>query len=128
EEVLGDYHWLEKNLRDVDALVIGIGTPAARLRVAAELKASFPALEWPTMIHPTAIVDRRTLRMEDGAVVSAGVIGTVHLTLKEFSFVNFGATLGHEAKLGRGTVVNPGANISGGVDLGDGVLVGTGAQ
>src|SRR5208283_3932144 len=36
--------------------------------------------------------------------------------------------VGHEATIGRGSVINPGANISGGVIIGREVLVGTGAQ
>jgi acetyltransferase-like isoleucine patch superfamily enzyme len=52
----------------------------------------------------------------------------VNVVLEPFALCNFGCTLGHEARIGRGSVVNPGANISGGVVIGEGVLVGTGAQ
>ena len=126
--VLGDYSWLDANLGRVDALALGIGTPGARLKVAAELKSRFPSVAWPCLIHPSVIADRRSLKAEEGVLVSCGAVLTVNVSLGAFSLVNFGATIGHEAKLGRGVVVNPGANISGGVVLGDGVLVGTGAQ
>ena len=124
-EVVGDYSWLEKN--KVDCLTIGIGTPQARLRVAKELQKR-SGLEFPALIHPTAILDRKTAKIEEGVLVCAGVVATVNITLKSFALCNFGCTLGHEAMVGRGSVINPGANISGGVVLGDGVQVSTGAR
>lgn len=126
--VLGDYAWLEANRSRVDALALGIGTPAARLRVASELSAAFPSLEWPALVHPTARLDRPSCRISPGVLLCAGVIGTVNLELEPFAMVNLSCTIGHEAKLGRGCVLNPSVNISGGVELGEGVLVGTGAQ
>ncbi len=127
-EIVGNYEWLEKNGSKVDAVAIGIGKPAARLKVAKELKSLMPGLEYPALIHPSAILDRASARIEEGVLVCAGVVATVNIALKAFALLNFGCTLGHEAIVGRGSVVNPGANISGGVVLGDGVLVGTGAQ
>jgi sugar O-acyltransferase (sialic acid O-acetyltransferase NeuD family) len=124
ERIIGDY----AALANVDAVVLGIGSPSARLKVAAEIADLFPRLEWPSLVHPSVRIDRRTLALERGATVAAGVIGTVNITLCEFSFVNLACTLGHEAVVGRGCVLNPTVNISGGVELGEGVLVGTGSQ
>lgn len=123
--VLGDYAALE---RGIDAVVLGIGAPAARLKVAQEVASRFPHLEWPSLVHPSVQIDRRTLTMERGVVLTAMVVGTVNVTLREFSFINLSCTLGHEAVIGRGAVLNPTVNVSGGVEVGDGVLVGTGAQ
>ena len=127
-EVLGDYEWLRAHRDEVQALAIGIGTPAARLRVAAELEGEFGPEFWPALVHPTAIFDRATTQLGHGCIISAGVVGTVNLILEPFALANFGCTLGHEAVLSRGVVVNPGSNISGGVVLEEGALVGTGAQ
>jgi sugar O-acyltransferase (sialic acid O-acetyltransferase NeuD family) len=126
DEVLGDYCWLEKN--KIDCLAIGIGTPTARLKVTGELKARLNGMEYPALVHPTAILDRKSAKIEEGVLVCAGVVATLNITLRAFALCNFGCTLGHEATVGRGSVVNPGANISGGVVLGDGVQVSTGAQ
>ena len=127
-EILGDYDWLTKNRSRIDAVAIAIGNPAARLKVAKELKTLLPDAEYPSLIHPTVILDRASARIEEGVLLCAGVVATVNITLKAFALCNFGCTLGHEAVVGRGSVVNPGANISGGVVIGNGVLVGTGAQ
>jgi sugar O-acyltransferase (sialic acid O-acetyltransferase NeuD family) len=128
DQVLGDFGWLEANRNSIDALAIGIGTPATRLRLAAELRHLLPAIEWPAIIHPTAIIELDSARIEEGCFIGAGVTATVNISLEPFVLCNFGCTLGHESRIGAGSVVNPGANISGGVVIGPGVLVGTGAQ
>lgn len=124
----GDYEWLVRNARNIDAVTIGIGAPALRLKVAAEIEQILPSAEWPILVHPSAVFDTETARIADGAQICANVTGTVNLTLGSFTLCNFACTLGHEAIIGAGCVINPGANISGGVSLGDSVLVGTGAQ
>ena len=128
EQVLGDFSWLEQNRSSVDALALGVGSPAARLKLAAELTALLKEVEWPVLIHPTAVIDLDSAQMGEGCFIGAGVVATVNILLEPFALANFGVTLGHEAHIGRGSVVNPGANISGCVVIGEGVLVGTGAQ
>jgi len=128
EKVLGDFSWLEQHIHSVDALVLGVGNPSVRMKLATELTASFKDVEWPIVVHPTAIIDRDSAKLGEGCFIGAGVGATVNIRVEPFALANFGATLGHEAHLGRYSVVNPGANISGGVQVGEGVLVGTGAQ
>ena len=127
ERVLGDYGWLATNRGQVDALVLGIGTPGARIKVAQELQAAFPELDWPTVTHPSVNLDWSTARVGRGVLLCPNVLGTVNVKVDDFAMVNFGCTLGHEASIGRGAVVNPGAKLSGGVTLGAGALVGAGA-
>jgi sugar O-acyltransferase (sialic acid O-acetyltransferase NeuD family) len=127
ERVIGDHAWLHAHRKEIDGAILGIGTPATRLSVANELSQTFPELEWPAVVHPGAQLDWSSAKMGRGVMVGAGVVGTVHLDLGDFSMLNFGATVGHETRVGRGSVVNPGANLSGGVTLGDAVLVGAGA-
>jgi sugar O-acyltransferase (sialic acid O-acetyltransferase NeuD family) len=127
-EIVGDFSWLEKNRARIDAVTIGIGNPAARLKVAREIKSVLPDVDCPSLVHPTVILDHASARIDEGVLLCAGVVATVNITLKAFALCNFGCTLGHEATVGRGSVVNPGANVNGGVVIGDGVLIGTGAQ
>ena len=126
DELLGDFGWLDSNR--LDALAMGIGSPCAKLKVAKELSERFPNLEWPVFIHPSSCIDEASAELGKGVIVCVGVVATVNVTLGDFTQLNFGCTVGHEAIIGRGCLINPGANISGGVELGDGVLVGTGAQ
>lgn len=127
-QIIGDLDWLEKNVKNVDGLAIGIGTPKARLDVARELTARFPQLEWPSLVHPSARYDAASCRIEAGVQICAGTYGTVNVKVGRYTMLNLGCTVGHETVIGEGCVVNPGANISGGVTIGDGVLVGSGAQ
>jgi sugar O-acyltransferase (sialic acid O-acetyltransferase NeuD family) len=127
DRVLGGFDWLRRNRDRVDCLALGVGTPALRLELAARLREEFPDLPWPPVIHPTARIDRSSASIGQGVMVGPGVVATVNVALEDFSMLNFGATVGHEARIGEGSVVNPGANVSGGVTIGRGVLVGAGA-
>jgi sugar O-acyltransferase (sialic acid O-acetyltransferase NeuD family) len=128
ERVLGDFSWLRQHASEVDAVALGIGTPAVRLALAEQLMREWPRLEWPTLVHPSVQLDRGSAELGRGCMIACGTSGTVNLKLGDFALVNVGCTLGHEASIGRGCVINHGASISGGVVLGDGVLVGTGAR
>jgi sugar O-acyltransferase (sialic acid O-acetyltransferase NeuD family) len=128
EQVVGDFDWLKRHRGSVDALAIGVGSPAVRLRLAGELDSLLKGVSWPAVIHPTAVIDLESASLGEGCFIGAGVVATVNIVLEPFALCNFGCTLGHESRIGRGSVVNPGANISGGVVIGEGVLIGTGAQ
>ena len=128
DQVIGDLRWLKQNRDSIDALALGVGSPAARLKLASELSASLTGIEWPVLIHPTAVLDLDSARLEEGCFIGARVTATVNIVLEPFALCNFASTLGHEARVGRGSVVNPGANIAGGVVLGEGVTIGSGAQ
>jgi sugar O-acyltransferase (sialic acid O-acetyltransferase NeuD family) len=127
-QVLGDFAWLSANRDSFDALAIGVGSPHFRLKLAAELRQLLPGMEWPAILHPTAIIDLDSAHIGEGCFIGAGVTATVNITLEPFALCNFGCTIGHETRIGSGSVVHPGANISGGVVIGPGALIGTGAQ
>lgn len=126
EQIIGDLGWLAQN--DTVSVAIGIGNPAVRLRLGRELAQQHPGLDWPTLLHPSVRIDRSSASIGRGVLLTAGVIGTVDVTLDEFAMVNLACTLGHECRIGAGTVLNPTVNISGGVEIGEAVLIGTGAQ
>jgi sugar O-acyltransferase (sialic acid O-acetyltransferase NeuD family) len=128
DHVLGDFAWLSASRDSFDALAIGVGSPHLRLKLSAELRQLLPGIEWPAILHPTAIIDLDSAQIGEGCFIGAGVTATINITLEPFALCNFGCTIGHETRIGPGSVVNPGANISGGVVVGSGVLIGTGAQ
>jgi sugar O-acyltransferase (sialic acid O-acetyltransferase NeuD family) len=128
DRLLGDESWLQSNRNKVDSLAVGVGSPSLRLKLAADLTSRFPNIEWPVLIHPSAIYDSASCEFGPGVLLCSGTTCTVNIKFESFALINFGSTVGHEAHIGKGCVVNPGANISGGVTLGDGVLVGSGAQ
>jgi sugar O-acyltransferase (sialic acid O-acetyltransferase NeuD family) len=128
DDILGDETWLENHHHQVDALAIGIGNPAIRLRTGRELSSRYPRLAWPSLIHPSVTADQSSCDFERGVLICAGTVATVNVTVREFAMVNLACTLGHECVIGAGSVLNPTVNVSGGVHIGEGVLIGTGAQ
>ncbi len=127
ELVVGDVDWLTRHQTDIDGVVIAIGSPQARRRVASAVRAMLPEVSFPTLVHPTATFDPKTVRIGEGAIVAAGATGTVHLEIGPFALVGVGVTLGHEARIGAFGTLNPRAVVSGGVELGEAVLVGSNA-
>lgn len=123
--VLGGLDWLRAN--SVACLAIGIGSPKAKLTVGRGLAAEFPHIAWPVLIHPTAYVGP-TCKLGRGVIVCVRAVVTENVHVEEFAQLNFGCTVGHDARIGAGCLVNPGSNISGGVEIGDGAMIGTGAQ
>jgi sugar O-acyltransferase (sialic acid O-acetyltransferase NeuD family) len=122
---LGDFTWPAEHA--VDAFAMGIGDPLAKARVGRELQSRYPQIEWPAVVHPSAYLGSG-VKVGRGAIVCVHAVVTVNVDIGDFSQLNFGCTVGHEAVIGEGCLVNPGANISGGVQLGRSVLVGTGSQ
>ena len=128
DQVIGDFNWVDQHRNSIDAVAMGVGSPSIRFRLAGELSSLLSGISWPALMHPTAIIDMESAKLGEGCFIGAGVVATVNVVLEPFALCNFGCTVGHEARIGRGSVINPGANISGGVVIGEGVLVGTGAQ
>lgn len=124
--VIGDDDWLLARDRAAD-LVIAIGHPGAR-RAVIERYATDRRFRFPNLIHPTALIDLNVVALGRGNCITAGCIFTCDIDIGDFNLFNWHTTVGHDAKIGSGTVINPASNISGGVHIGDHVLVGTGAQ
>jgi sugar O-acyltransferase (sialic acid O-acetyltransferase NeuD family) len=126
EPVAGTDDWLLQRTERCSA-VLGLGFPAVRLRVLERFR-DCPAIRWPSICHPTAVLDPDEVSLAPGAVVTAGVVATVNITIGAGALVNYNATLGHDVRIGAGAVINPLASIGGDVTIGSGVLVGTGAH
>jgi sugar O-acyltransferase (sialic acid O-acetyltransferase NeuD family) len=122
---LGTLDWL--NTHHVDCLAMGIGNPKSKFSIGEDLRARYPEIEWPVLVHPTAYVGP-SCQLGPGTIVCVGAIATENVVSGPFVQLNFGCTVGHEAKIDSGSLINPSASISGGVHIGKRVLVGTGAR
>lgn len=127
-QVLGDFDWLQSHGGEIDALAMGVGTPALRKSLSEQADNCAPGKEWPALVHPGVLLDFASLSLGRGSFIAAGVVGTVNIHIGQFAFVNPACTLGHEAVIGAYSGLNHGANVGGGVVIGEEVLVGTGAQ
>jgi sugar O-acyltransferase (sialic acid O-acetyltransferase NeuD family) len=120
--VLGYIEWLERN--PGTAVALGIGSPATKARLVSEIR-DVGAM-FPTLVHPKALVGRRT-SIGEGTVICAGTIVTTDLSIGAFNTININVTIGHDAKLGDFATVAPGVHISGHVEIGEGTDLGTGS-
>jgi sugar O-acyltransferase (sialic acid O-acetyltransferase NeuD family) len=105
--------------------VIGIGSPAARRRIAAKLEAFGHAAAAP-LLHPTATAGY-DVTLGDGSVVCAGVRLTTNIRIGRHVHLNLNSTVGHDCVMGDFVSVNPLGSISGDCTIQDDVLIGVGA-
>jgi sugar O-acyltransferase (sialic acid O-acetyltransferase NeuD family) len=124
--VVGTDDLLEAVRVPVD-VAIGVGSPAARRRIALQLRRHHH-LRFPNLVHPRAVIDLQAVRLGVGNFVAAGCVFTCDIAVGDFNLFNFNVTVGHDAVVGSYNVINPGTNVSGGVQIGDACLCGTGSQ
>jgi len=125
QTVLGGRGWLEERARSGPlAVVLGLATPEVKRRIV-ECLAGLP-LEFPAVIHPSAVVSRHA-RVSAGATVGPANVVSVNVEVEQFATINTACTLGHDARVGPYATLLPGVNVSGHVDVGEGSSIGTGA-
>jgi UDP-perosamine 4-acetyltransferase len=108
----------------LEGVVLGFGAAAGRGAVLAAIEAAGLAL--PTLVHPTAFV-------ADSAVLEAGVqvmpqasVGP-NARVGRGVLINTGATLDHDVVIAAASVIDPGVVLAGRVRVGAEVEVGSGA-
>jgi sugar O-acyltransferase (sialic acid O-acetyltransferase NeuD family) len=107
-----------------EQVAIGVGTPAARSRVAEALVARGATLA--SVVHPTAWVAPTATLGQGVAVAPFACVGP-QTTLGDLGLLNTYASLGHDAVLGRGCVFSSYCVATGHTTLGDEVFLGTAA-
>lgn len=117
--------YMRQSIEDDTRFVIGIGTPNARHSVRAKIQDAGYRLA--TIVHPQSIKGSEVV-LEEGVIVTAGVVLSTNIIVRENTVLNLLVTVGHDTIVGRDCVINPTVNISGDVVIGDATLIGTGAQ
>ena len=105
----------------VGALIISIGSNAARCAVANRLNAEFA-----TAIHPRAIVSP-SATVGCGSVVMQGAIIQADTAIGRHCIINSGASVDHECRIADFVHISPHATLCGNVSVGLGSWVGAGA-
>ena len=123
--ILGDFGWIAKHAAEA-RLVIAVGSPALRLRLAEAAQAQGGHFAAP-VVHPGATRTKR-ITMAEGSVVGAGVTMTSLIRLGRHVHVNNGCAIAHDVVVGDYATISPGARLSGNVEVGEGTYVGTGAS
>lgn len=108
-------------------VALAIGNPERRSEARNSI--TNPAIGFPELIHPSAIVERgRHVTVGEGCIICAGCIVTTQVTIGRHVILNLACTVGHESKIGDFCSFMPTCNISGEVKIGEGVFFGTGAK
>jgi sugar O-acyltransferase (sialic acid O-acetyltransferase NeuD family) len=97
-----------------DGLVLAIGVPRIRRRVAEQLEAN--GARFLTLIHPTAIV-ADTAHIGTGTVICPCAIVSDAVRLGRFVLVNYHASLGHDASAGEFSVLSPYSGLGGNASI-----------
>ncbi|WP_053956731.1 NeuD/PglB/VioB family sugar acetyltransferase [Inediibacterium massiliense] len=108
-------------------VVIPIGNPKVKKNIYHKIK-DIKNIIFPNIIHPNVVLNRNTIFLGQGNVITSGVKLTCNIELGNFNLLNLNCTVGHDVKIGNFNIINPGSNISGNVTITDQCLIGTGAQ
>lgn len=104
-----------------DALLLGIGIPGVRRKVAEDLLSR--GAEFLSLVHPTAVV-APTASIGLGSIICPNAIVSDSARLGRFALVNYHASLAHDSSAGEFTVLSPYATLAGGARITDDVFLG----
>lgn len=122
--VIGPVSRLGDGSLEPDAeVVVAIGDPAVRRRVAEEAAAA--GRRAATLVHPSAQVGSQAV-LEEGAYVGPAAVLTTNVRVGRHVIVNIAATLSHDVVVGDYATVGPGSHLAGNVRVGDGADLGIG--
>lgn len=105
-----------------DVLVMAIGGPHVKMKIAAELEAR--GAKFLTLVHPSAIIGRNCT-LGEGTVVCPGAIITSDVTVGRFVTINVHSTIGHDVVVGDGATLSAHCDLTGFVRVGTCAFFGT---
>ena len=123
--VLGGRDVLGSPMAEGCCLIVGVGNPESRRRLAEAL--SKDGWTFVSVIHPSAVIGLGAEIGEGSTVLPAAVVHT-DARLGRHVIVNTAATVDHDVWIGDYVHIAPGAHIGGGVHIGERTLVGVGAS
>lgn len=101
--------------------VIGIGDNAVRKSIAETY-----ALNYKTVIHPTAVIADH-VDIQEGTVVMANAVINTGTTVGRHCIINTGAVIEHDNNIGDFTHISPNATLCGTVQVGTNCHIGAGS-
>ena len=106
-------------------LVIAIGEPNGKFRVAQSLKAR--GAKFFNMIHPTAVV-AQSAKIGEGIILCPFSLVSSDTQIGDFVTINVSSSIGHDAIVGDGSTLSSHNDLTAGVELGKCVFMGTSAS
>lgn len=111
--------------REGEALVMAIGDPAAKKRIAADLLAR--GARFAQVIHPSAVI-ARSARLGTGVVVCPQVVVSADAVVGDFVALNTLSSIGHDVEIGAYTTLSAHVDLTGSVKVGEACFFGSGAR
>jgi len=112
---------------DLNQAVLAVGDNGRRQQLVARLQRSVPALQWPVLVDPTAVVDQPS-RLGAGSVVMALAHVGPGASLGPGCLLNTRSSLDHDGCMAAYASLAPGVHCGGQVHLGERTAVGLGAS
>lgn len=122
QHVLGDISSYRP--QDGDQLVLAIGNPGLRLRIARTL--SDRGAKFATVIHPLAYV-ASSAEIGTGCIIAPFATVGANARLADHVVLTFYASVAHDAVVGEATALSPHSVANGGARLGTASFLGTAA-
>lgn len=124
-EILGGREALDALLaQGITKLMVAFGNNAKRLEVADFARAK--GFQFPSIIHPSAVV-ARTAKLGEGVVVFPGAVIGANASVGDFAVVTTLASIDHDSTIERGVLLAPGVHLCGGVQVGARSQMGAGS-
>lgn len=108
-------------------LVIAVGAPKTRERLASLLRERNPEVRFATVIHPSAVV-AATATLGEGLVVCPQSLISADAKVGDFVTVNVCSSIGHDASVGDFCTLSAHVDLMGFSVLGTRTFVGSGAR
>ncbi len=104
-----------------EVFLCGLGIPEVRMRVCDGLRSR--GARFLKLIHPTAVVGVRA-EIGEGCIIAPQAVVSVNSTLERFTVINVCAYIGHDVRIGEGTLISGHCDIMGYVCIGRCCLIG----
>jgi sugar O-acyltransferase (sialic acid O-acetyltransferase NeuD family) len=107
---------------------IGIGSISIRKKIVDKLN-KYKNVYFPSIIHPSVIKDPRITKLTigKGVIICARTVLTTNIFINDFTQINIGCTISHDAHIGSFITISPGVNISGNVTILNNTFIGAGS-
>lgn len=122
--IFGDHCYLAANPET--AIVIAIGSGHIRQTVVEKIERIVVNPNFPTLIHPTAMVSRLA-KLGKGNQICAQSIIQPRAIIGDHVIINIACSISHDCTIGEFTTLAPGARLAGGVSIGNRTDIGIGA-
>lgn len=99
-------------------LIIAVSNPNV-IKKIVQLGSENTNVEFPNLIHPTAIIDHDFLQIGRGNIINASCIISRNVVIGDFNIFNNNVSIGHDVEIGHMNTFSPKAQISGNVIIGN---------